>query len=320
MYSVSLLSDSARPPPGGVYWAVLPRRLPRICTKRVGSSSTASAGRVTCNACWRCPMSPRLADGLCNDRGKRHAFAPQLNLPTRHPGHVEKIVDQPTEMLRWCPITSAAGHTPTFLLLAFRHAQRVSDAAVIMDHRATLIRYSATIAAMIAITAVVLLAMGRPPWYRHGPIKPWTGNPEGPETSQQFSDPYTFTHVTHGVLLYGLLRLLCRHAPRRRRAVLALAAECGWEILENTELVIRRYRAATMALGYYGDSALNSVDDILACGFGFLLASRLPPRATLIATILLEGALTLWIRDSLLLNIAMLVHPIEAVKQWQLGR
>lgn len=189
-----------------------------------------------------------------------------------------------------------------------------------MSHRATLIRYSVTIAAMIAITAVVLLAMGRTPWYRHGPVKLWTGNPEGPETSQQFTDPYTFTHITHGVLLYGLLRLLCRRAPRSRRAVLAMAAECGWEILENTDMVIRRYRNATMALGYYGDSVLNSVGDIFACGLGFLLASRLPTRVTVTATILLEAMLTLWIRDSLLLNLVMLVHPIEAVKQWQLGR
>lgn len=173
---------------------------------------------------------------------------------------------------------------------------------------------------MLAVTALVLLAMGRMPWYQHGPIAVWSGDASGPDTSQQFTDPYTFTHVTHGVLLYLALHVLAGRLPRSRRISLAVAAECGWEILENTAMVIRRYREMTMALGYYGDSVINSMGDILACTAGFLLAARLPVRVTVMMIVLLELALTLWIRDSLLLNIVMLAYPIESVRNWQLGR
>jgi hypothetical protein len=119
-------------------------------------------------------------------------------------------------------------------------------------------------------------------------------------------------------LLYWLLQLIARRLPLRWRGVLAVAAESGWEVLENTDTVINRYRAATMALGYYGDTVLNSVGDISACAVGFLLASRLPTRVTVTMVILLELTLTLWIRDSLLLNVVMLIYPIAALKRWQL--
>jgi hypothetical protein len=179
--------------------------------------------------------------------------------------------------------------------------------------------YGAVAAAVITLAAVILLAMGRTPWCRCGSIKLWTGDAWGPENSQQFTDPYTFTHLTHGVLLYFLLQLVARTRPLGTRGVLAVAAESGWEILENTDMVINRYRAATMALGYYGDSVINSVGDILACVVGFLIAARLPARVTVVLVVLLELALTLWIRDSLLLNVVMLVYPVEAVRTWQLG-
>lgn len=173
--------------------------------------------------------------------------------------------------------------------------------------------------AIIGVAALILLAMGRTPWYRSGSIKLWTGDAWGPENSQQFTDPYTFTHLTHGALLYLLLHLVARTRPLRARAVLAVALESAWEVLENTDMVINRYRAATMALGYYGDSVLNSVGDILACTVGFALAAGLPARVTVALLIGLEVALMVWIRDSLLLNIVMLIHPIEAVRTWQLG-
>ena len=171
----------------------------------------------------------------------------------------------------------------------------------------------------MALAAAVLLAMGRTPWCKCGTIKLWTGDAWGPENSQQLTDPYSFTHITHGVLLYFFLRLVAGKLSLQARGVLAIAAESGWEVLENTDMVIRRYRAATMALGYFGDSVFNSMGDILACAVGFLLASRLPTRVTVIMTIALELALTIWIRDSLLLNVVMLVHPIAAVRRWQLG-
>lgn len=173
--------------------------------------------------------------------------------------------------------------------------------------------------AIIAVAAVSLGAMGRTPYYQSGPITLWYGDAWGPQNSQQLTDPYTFTHVTHGVLLYGLLWLVVRGLPVRTRGVLAVAIESGWEVFENTDMVINRYRAATMALGYYGDSVLNSMGDIVACIVGFALASRLPTWVTVLIVVITEVTLTLWIRDSLLLNVVMLIHPIEAVKVWQMG-
>jgi hypothetical protein len=172
--------------------------------------------------------------------------------------------------------------------------------------------------AIIALAASVLLAMGRTPYYASGPITLWYGDAWGPQNSQQFTDPYTFTHITHGVLFYWLLQLFARRLPLRWRGVLAVVAESGWEVVENTDTVINRYRAATMALGYYGDTVINSVGDISACVIGFLLASRLPTRVTVTMVIVLELTLTLWIRDSLLLNVVMLSYPIAALKRWQL--
>lgn len=180
-------------------------------------------------------------------------------------------------------------------------------------------RTVAASAAIICVAALILLAMGRTPWCRCGSIKLWTGDAWGPENSQQLTDPYTFTHITHGVLLYFLLHRVARRRALGTRAVLAVALESAWEVLENTDMVINRYRAATMALGYYGDSVFNSVGDILACTLGFALGARLPTRVTVGLVIALELGLTLWIRDSLLLNIVMLVYPIEAVRTWQLG-
>jgi hypothetical protein len=179
-------------------------------------------------------------------------------------------------------------------------------------------RRSVTVAAAImALAATILVALGRTPFCRCDSIKLWTSDAWGPENSQQLADPYTFTHVTHGVLLYWLLAAAAPRVTLARRAVLMIAAESAWEVLENTDAVIDRYRAATMAVGYYGDSVLNSMGDILVCALGFALAARLPVRATIALVLTLELALTLTIRDSLLLNVLMLVHPIGAVRAWQ---
>lgn len=179
--------------------------------------------------------------------------------------------------------------------------------------------YGAAAVGIVASAATLLLAMGRSPWCTCGSFAPWNGDAWGPENSQHLADPYTFTHLTHGLLLYLLCRLASPRASGGTRFLLAVVAESGWEVLENTEWVIDRYRAATMALGYYGDSVINSVGDILACIVGFALAAVLPTRASILVAVLLELTLLLWIHDSLLLNLLMLLHPIEAVKQWQLG-
>ena len=172
---------------------------------------------------------------------------------------------------------------------------------------------------ILALAAAILLAMGRNPWIESGTIKLWTSDAWGPENSQQVLDPYSFTHVMHGALLYALLRYAARYRSPQQRGLLTLALESAWEIFENTDMVINRYRAATLALGYYGDSVLNSVGDILMCSLGFLVAARLPARVTVLAMIGLELVLLLWIRDNLSLNLLMLVYPVAAIKAWQLG-
>lgn len=172
---------------------------------------------------------------------------------------------------------------------------------------------------IVALSATLLLAMGRPLVYGHGPVRLWSGDVRSDQNSQQLADPYTLTHVTHGVLLLGLVGLVGRRLPARTRVVVALALECAWEVFENTDTVIQRYRAATVSLGYYGDSVLNSVGDVLAAALGCALATWLPARLLVAGIVLLEGILAVWIRDNLTLNILMLLRPIEAIRRWQLG-
>jgi hypothetical protein len=174
-------------------------------------------------------------------------------------------------------------------------------------------------AGMIALALAALLALGRTPVYQRGPVRVWSGDVGSDQNSQQLSDPYTFTHITHGIAFYALVRVLAPRASLASRALAALAIECAWEVIENTDAVIERYRTATMAQGYYGDSVLNSFGDILATLVGFALAASLPTPLTVIVTAALEAGLALWIRDGLLLNILMLVWPVERIRVWQQG-
>jgi uncharacterized membrane protein YjdF len=152
----------------------------------------------------------------------------------------------------------------------------------------------------------------------------WTSNAWGSLTSQTFLDPYSFTHLMHGFMFAGLLLLLFRYVVQRNvstswRLVIALTAEAAWEILENTNTVIDRYRATTAFLGYHGDTVLNSMGDILCCGVGVLIARKLGWLRSLPIFIATEIVLLFWIRDSLVLEVIMLIHPFDAIKQWQLG-
>ena len=172
-------------------------------------------------------------------------------------------------------------------------------------------------AATIALAAVAELAMGRKIWGISGQPGVWSGDVNSSHNSQYMTDPYSFSHITHGILFYALTWLFARKLPVRVRALIALGVEAAWEIVENTDMIIQRYRAATISLHYYGDSVMNSMCDILSCMVGFGLAYLLPARVSIVAVVVLELTLALWIRDGLFLNIVMLVHPIPAIRAWQ---
>ncbi len=172
---------------------------------------------------------------------------------------------------------------------------------------------------IIAAAALILLAMGQPLICRCGTLRLWQGEVMSAENSQQLADWYSPSHLIHGLLFYGLLWLIARRRPLGLRALIALLIESGWEILENSPIVIDRYREATISLGYRGDSVINSVSDITFMLIGFALAARLPVAASVALAILLELVVGYIIHDNLTLNIIMLIWPIGAIGAWQAG-
>lgn len=170
---------------------------------------------------------------------------------------------------------------------------------------------------LVIVFAVTLFLMDRPPICECGSIKLWHGVVHSSENSQHIADWYTFSHIIHGFLFYGLAHLVLRGAARRWALPLAVALEGGWELLENSPVIIDRYREATMAFGYSGDSILNSIADIGWMATGFWLAAKLPVRVTIAVALAFEAMTLLLIRDNLTLNVLMLVWPVEAIKTWQ---
>lgn len=183
---------------------------------------------------------------------------------------------------------------------------------------------SSTAVSLLAIVALILAQiitlhlMGRYAICPCGEIRLWYGNTHGPENSQQITDWYTFSHIIHGFVFYGLSHLALPRVPWLPRLALAVGVEVGWELLENSPLVIERYRQ-TAAIGYSGDSILNSVSDVSSMIIGFVLARRLPAMLTVGIAIVLEVVVGLHIRDNLTLNVIMLIHPFDTIKAWQAG-
>lgn len=174
--------------------------------------------------------------------------------------------------------------------------------------------------ALVAMIAgAILLSMGREPICKCGDVKLWHGQVQSSENSQHLSDWYTPSHVIHGFLFYGALTWLARSWTRGSRLIVATIVEGLWEIAENTDAVINRYREATIALDYFGDSVINSMSDITAMAIGFGLAARLPVRVTVAIAVALELGVGYAIHDNLTLNVLMLVYPLEAVRRWQAG-
>ncbi len=172
---------------------------------------------------------------------------------------------------------------------------------------------------VMAAAAATEALQGRVWWCQAGDYAPWAWNIWSTHNSQHIIDPYSFTHVLHGILEFWLIGLVFRRVPLVWRMLIAVAIEGSWEIAENTSYVINRYREATISLDYFGDSIINSMSDIVCCATGYLIAYKLRFWKSFALFVITEMILIVTIHDSLIINIIMLVYPLDAIKRWQLG-
>lgn len=177
----------------------------------------------------------------------------------------------------------------------------------------------AAIASVILLQVIVLRWQGRVWWCACGGGAVWVGDTWSSHNSQHVLDPYTFSHILHGVIFCGIIWLFMRKASVIWAFVVCVAMEVAWEILENSTFIINRYREATAALGYTGDSIVNSVSDVACCVTGFIIARYLGLRRAILFFVVTEIVMAILYRDNLTLNVLMLLCPVEAIKQWQIG-
>ena len=179
-------------------------------------------------------------------------------------------------------------------------------------------RHAVAAGAVVAAMAAILAAMGRSWWCAAGDTSLWSSEVWSRHNSQHLADPYTFTHVLHGLVFHALVRLVVGgRAGTVARWWAGFAIEVAWEVVENTDALIERYRGTTVSLDYFGDSIVNSIGDVLAYVAGYWLAGVLPVWASIAAFVAADAALVLWIRDSLVLNVVMLLFPNETLREWQ---
>ena len=188
--------------------------------------------------------------------------------------------------------------------------------------RPTTLYFALAAAVLVGVQIAVLHSLGQPFIAASGRLLLWVNDPFSPEMSQQLTDWYSFSHIIHGFIFFGALRLVAPRLPLGLRLLLAMGVEIGWEIAENSPAVIQHYRQQALAAGYVGDSILNSVSDTVMMSTGFLIASRLSARYVIALAVALELFTAVMIRDNLTLNVINLIAPsrwapIVAIHDWQ---
>lgn len=170
---------------------------------------------------------------------------------------------------------------------------------------------------IVVITGGIEFLSGRSLLGPDGNFGWWEGSVWSSENSQRVADAYTFSHIIHGMLFYAFLWWVARKVPMKYRFLIALVMEASWELLENSPIIIDRYRAVTISLGYVGDSVLNSVSDVMFAGIGFVVSKYSKFWVSVALIIAMEVGCFFWVRDNLTLNVIMLVYPLESIKVWQ---